>query len=89
MTPAEALRQALPDAVEEAVEEGTHPFVRVKAERIVDAARVHAIAARRAGASWREIHKVVELAALTGGFTALTIGDGIIARLRAADEQTG
>jgi len=40
VNPAEALRAALPDAVEEAVEEGTHPFVRVKAEKIVEAARV-------------------------------------------------
>jgi NADH-quinone oxidoreductase subunit C len=37
---AEALKAALPDAVVEAVEGGTHPFVRVKAERIVEAARV-------------------------------------------------
>ena len=39
MTPVEALREALGDAVEEVVEEGAHPFTRVKAERIVDAAR--------------------------------------------------
>ncbi len=36
MTPAEALRSALPDAVEEA----TDAFVRVKAEKVVEAARV-------------------------------------------------
>ena len=40
MTPAEALNEAMADAVEEVVEEGTHPFVRVKAEKIVEAARV-------------------------------------------------
>jgi NADH-quinone oxidoreductase subunit C len=40
MTPAQALHEAMPDAVEEAVEEGTHPFVRVQAGRIADAARV-------------------------------------------------
>ena len=40
MTPAEALQESLPDAVEEIVDEGTHPFVRVKAESIVEAARV-------------------------------------------------
>ena len=40
MTPAQALTEALPDAVEEVVEEGTQPFVRVKAESIVEAARV-------------------------------------------------
>jgi NADH-quinone oxidoreductase subunit C len=40
VTPAEALKEALPDAVEEAVDAGPHPFVRVKADRIVEAARV-------------------------------------------------
>ncbi|MHC4954200.1 MAG: NADH-quinone oxidoreductase subunit C [Planctomycetota bacterium] len=40
MTAAEALQEALPDAIDEIVEEGTHPFVRVKAESIVEAARV-------------------------------------------------
>ncbi|MHC4958392.1 MAG: NADH-quinone oxidoreductase subunit C [Planctomycetota bacterium] len=38
--PWDALKEALPDAVEEVVDEGTHPFVRVKAESIVEAARV-------------------------------------------------
>jgi len=36
----DALKEALPDAIEEVVEDGTHPFVRVKAESIVEAARV-------------------------------------------------
>lgn len=40
MTPAEALRGALGDAVVEVVEGGTNPFVRVRPERIVEAARV-------------------------------------------------
>ena len=40
MNPAEALREALPDAIEEVVDEGTHPFIRLKAESIVEAARV-------------------------------------------------
>ena len=40
MTPGDALKEALADAVEEVVEDGTHPFVRVKAESIVEAARV-------------------------------------------------
>ena len=39
-TAAEALEAAMPDAVEEIVDEGTHPFIRVKAESIVEAARV-------------------------------------------------
>ncbi|MGH7163463.1 MAG: NADH-quinone oxidoreductase subunit C [Planctomycetota bacterium] len=40
MTAAEALRAALPDAIEEVVDGGTQPFVRVNAEKIVEAARV-------------------------------------------------
>jgi len=36
----DAMKEALPDAVEETVEEGNHPFVRVKAASIVEAARV-------------------------------------------------
>ena len=40
MAPATALKEALGDAVEEVVEDGTHPFVRVKAQKIVEAARV-------------------------------------------------
>ena len=52
-----------------------------------EAARIHALAARRAGATWPELHTVVELAAIVGGFTALTIGDTIIARLREEEVQ--
>ncbi len=40
MTPAAALQEALPDAVVEVIEDGTHPFVRVQGEKIVEAARV-------------------------------------------------
>jgi NADH-quinone oxidoreductase subunit C len=38
--PAAALEEALPDAVEEVVEEGLHKFVRVRAGEIVKAARI-------------------------------------------------
>ena len=40
MTPAEALKSSLGDAVVETVDAGTNPFVRIKPEKIVDAARV-------------------------------------------------
>jgi len=40
MTAAEALQADLPAAIEEVVDEGPHPFVRVKADAIVEAARV-------------------------------------------------
>ncbi len=39
MNPADALKEALGDAVTEVVDEGTHPFTRVAGDRIVDAAR--------------------------------------------------
>ena len=38
--PAEALSEALGDAVEEVVAEGGHPFVRIRAEKVVEASRV-------------------------------------------------
>jgi NADH-quinone oxidoreductase subunit C len=38
--PAQALQEALGDDVEEIVSEGTHPFVRIKAARIVEASKV-------------------------------------------------
>lgn len=47
-----------------------------------NAAQLHARAARRAGASWQELHKVMELTAITSGFNALTLGDVIIKELR-------
>lgn len=48
------------------------------------AAQMHALAARRAGATWQELHKVVELAAATkslgpanqGGFMLKSLRDG-------------
>src|ERR671933_275226 len=39
-----------------------------------DAARIHGIAARRAGASWEEMQAVVNLAYLYGGLSAANIG---------------
>lgn len=39
-----------------------------------DAARIHGIAARRAGATWEEMQAVVNLAYLYGGLSASNIG---------------
>ena len=50
-----------------------------------DAARLHAIAARRAGASWEELHKVVELAFLFRGMSAANIGCELLAKLQAEE----
>ena len=50
-----------------------------------DAARLHAIAARRAGASWEELSAVVSLAFLFRGLPAANLGAEIIQKM-AADE---
>jgi 4-carboxymuconolactone decarboxylase len=51
-------------------------------ERLQPAAQVHALAARRAGASWEELQKVVELASATGALAAANLGGGMLQALR-------
>ena len=46
-----------------------------------DAARLHAIAARRAGASWEELHAAVGLAYLFRGMPAANLGAEILQKL--------
>ena len=46
-----------------------------------DAARLHAIAARRAGASWEELHAVVGLAYLFRGMPAANLGAEILQKM--------
>jgi alkylhydroperoxidase/carboxymuconolactone decarboxylase family protein YurZ len=46
------------------------------------AAQAHAAAARRAGASWEELHKVVELAAATGALMPTNQGGALLKALR-------
>ncbi|MGH7320165.1 MAG: carboxymuconolactone decarboxylase family protein [Candidatus Rokuibacteriota bacterium] len=50
-----------------------------------DAARLHAIAARRAGASWEELHAVVGLAYLFRGLPAANFGAEILLKLAEAE----
>jgi 4-carboxymuconolactone decarboxylase len=50
-----------------------------------DAARLHAIAARRAGASWEELHAVVGLAYLFRGMPAANLGAEILLKLAEAE----
>ena len=46
-----------------------------------DAARIHGIAARRAGATWEEMQAVVNLAYLYGGLSAANIGAQFIQQI--------
>ena len=49
------------------------------------AAQMHALAARRAGASWEELHKVVELAAATRALMPANQGFAMLNTLRKQD----
>ena len=51
------------------------------------AAQMHALAARRAGASWLELHKVVELASATGALAPANQGSALLKTLR--DKEQG
>lgn len=46
------------------------------------AAQMHALAARRAGASWQELHKVIELAAATKSLGPANQGSAMLKSLR-------
>ena len=50
------------------------------------AAQAHAAAARRAGASWEELHKVVELAAATGALYPANQGGALLKTLKDKEE---
>jgi len=51
------------------------------------AAQMHALAARRAGATWEELHKVMELAAATGALAPANQGSAMLKALR--DKEAG
>jgi 4-carboxymuconolactone decarboxylase len=46
------------------------------------AAQMHALAARRAGATWQELHKVIELAAATKSLGPANQGNSMLKSLR-------
>jgi alkylhydroperoxidase/carboxymuconolactone decarboxylase family protein YurZ len=50
------------------------------------AAQAHASAARRAGASWEELHTVVELATTTGALAPFNQGSALLNGLREKEE---
>lgn len=57
--------------------------------QLSDATRLHAIAARRAGATWEELNAVVGLAFLFRGLSAANLGAQIIGEIAASEEQAG
>ena len=59
-----------------------------RAEHNPVGAQAHAAAARRAGASWEELHSVMELAAATGALWAANNGGSLLKALR-DKEQAG
>jgi 4-carboxymuconolactone decarboxylase len=54
-----------------------------------DATRLHAIAARRAGATWEEMSAVVNLAFLFRGLPAGNLGAQIIQEIAASEGESG
>lgn len=62
-------------------------FGMLLAERNQAGAQAHAAAARRAGASWEELHKIVELAAATGALAPANQGGALLKVLR--DKEQG
>lgn len=62
-------------------------FGMLLAERNQAGAQAHAAAARRAGASWEELHKIVELAAATGALAPANQGGALLKTLR--DKEPG
>jgi 4-carboxymuconolactone decarboxylase len=52
------------------------------------AAKFHAIAARRAGATWEELHKVMELAVAVAALNPFNNGSALLSELRASEEKS-
>jgi 4-carboxymuconolactone decarboxylase len=57
--------------------------------QLADATRLHAIAARRAGATWEELNAVVGLAFLFRGLSAANLGAQIIGEIAATEAKAG
>ncbi len=52
------------------------------------AAQFHAIAARRAGAAWEELHKVAELASVVQSLGPLNNGAALLKKMRDEEKET-
>jgi alkylhydroperoxidase/carboxymuconolactone decarboxylase family protein YurZ len=58
------------------------------AEHNTVGAQAHAAAARKAGASWEELHAVMQLAAATGALWAANNGGALLKTLRDKEQGT-
>lgn len=56
---------------------------------LASGARFHALAARRAGASWEELNAVTGLAFLFRGLSAANLGAEILQGMKQAEKETG
>ncbi|MCI0409930.1 MAG: carboxymuconolactone decarboxylase family protein [Acidobacteria bacterium] len=56
---------------------------------LTEGARFHAIAARRAGASWEELHAVSAMAGLFRGLSAMNLAAEILAKMIDSEEAEG
>jgi alkylhydroperoxidase/carboxymuconolactone decarboxylase family protein YurZ len=55
--------------------------------KLSDAAKLHGLAARRAGASWQELRAVVDLAFLFTGFSAANRGPQVLDEIAELEQQ--
>lgn len=55
--------------------------------KLSDAAKLHGLAARRAGASWAEMQAVIDLAFLFTGMSAANRGPALLEEIAAMEEQ--
>jgi 4-carboxymuconolactone decarboxylase len=56
--------------------------------KLSDAAKLHGLAARRAGASWDELRAIVDLAFLFTGFSAANRGPQVLDEIAELEKQT-
>lgn len=54
---------------------------------MANGARFHAIAARRAGATWEELHAVAAMAGLFGGLSVMNLASEILDQIMQAEEK--
>jgi alkylhydroperoxidase/carboxymuconolactone decarboxylase family protein YurZ len=73
----------------EALEEKTAQLVlfAMLGSQLRSGARVHAIASRRAGATWKELHAVCNLIYLFAGLSAMNFSVKIIAEIKKEEEK--